>query len=308
MSLEWFEISGSQLVPNSRTTGIPFHTTTLDLKGRPPQVEGWAPDTTMRSTNGPITVELVGFEIATNRADYARRDTCLISLRVWENGEASTNWSVSRVQEESFEQGGRWSHVANRDHADGVMRAGIDPVWLDGSVWSLKVGVVRKSGFPTNNLFQISGLKLTDLSPQSVVNSPPPIPFAIDGGRLVTLAVEKSRARAPAWLEGEAPFIVVSTTAKIAGTNNLPVVDPGVWRLAAVTDSSGRRLTPGRWAWAGDTIFCSLKRDGAFSNSAFGPATVLISREPVIDFTFKIRPTSATNDPAWPREEPMKTH
>lgn len=308
LTLEWYEIPGSQLVPNSRTTRNPVHVMTLNLKGRQPRVEGWTPDATMRSTNGPITVELVGFEIATNRVDQGRQDTCMVSLRVWENGVLSTNWSVSRVQEESFDSGGRWTHVANRGFVDGAMRAGIDSVWLDGLVWSLKVGIVRKSGFPSSNLFQISGLTMADLSPTTGATLPPQIPFAIDGGRLVTLAVEKGQAQAPAWLEGEAPFLVASTTARVAGTNNLPVVDPGVWRLAAVTDSSGGRLTPGRWAWAGDSIYCSLKRDGSFSNAVSGPLTVSVSREPVFDFTFKVRPTAATNESAWPREEPRKTH
>lgn len=307
LTLEWYEISGSQRVPNSRTTGNPAHTMTLDLKGRPPQVEGWAPDTTMRATNGPITVELVGFEMATNRADHARRDTCLISLRVWENGEASTNWSVARVQEESFDNGGRWTHVANRDFVAGVMRIAVDPVWLDGSVWLLKVGVVRKSGFPTNNLFQVRGPTMADLlSPHS--KPVPPIPFSIEGGRIVAVSVEKTRLYAPAWLEAEAPFFVVSTTSKMAGTNVLPVVGPGVWRLASVTDSGGNRLVPGRWAWTGAAIYCSLQQDAAFSNSVPGPLTVVVSREPVFDFTFKVRPTAATNESAWPREEPRKTH
>ena len=307
LSLEWYEIPGSHPVPNARTGRHPVHTMTLDLKGRPPQVEGWTPDSTTRTTNGPIAVELVGFEIATNRSDQARRDTCMLSLRVWENGVLSTNWSVSRVQEESFEHGGRWSHVANRDHADGVMRAGIDSVWLDGSVWSLKVGMVRKSGFPTNNLFQISGPTMAGLlSPDS--KPVPPIPFAIEGGRIVALTAEKTRLYAPPWLEAEAPFLVVSMTPKTAGTNDLPLVVPGVWRLASVTDSGGNRLTPGPWAWTGGAIYCSLKRNAAFTNAVSGPLRVILSREPVFDFNFKVRPTAATNESAWPREEPRKTH
>ena len=305
--LEWADrpISGS--VVGRQQLGPLVHTMDLSLSAATAVVEGHSPDTTPRQTNSALWVEFVGVEIATNRADLTRRDSCLLSLRVWENGAVSTNWSASRLQMATFESSGRWSHLANRDHVDGVMRVGIDPGWLDDSVWSLNVGLVRKSGFPSTNLIEVPGLSLADLMAPPGKGIAPSIPFAIEGRRIVTLDVELDRSRAPSWLEGEAPFLVVSTSGKISGTNALPIVEPGVWRLAGIVDSSGNRISSGRWAW-GAMIHFSLKRDQAFSNAVSGPLTVILSHEPVVDFTFKVRPSAATNESAWPREEPRKTH
>jgi hypothetical protein len=248
-------------------------------------------------TNDTLLVEVDNWQIPATTPPSNVLDPSLIRLRIREKAIPSvlaTNWAIASITMEDASGDSLAQHVDGRDHTNGVLQAGMSPVWIDGSPWVLRIGLVRTKDFPASNHVHFGPLY------PSTALSPNPGMVTNVFGRLFTARLDLGRPDDPP--VAEVTNWQASLLVKSSGSYR---DEPHHVRWVSLTDQRGTNYGFSRYAWGGDLYRFRPNRETNFIDGTVTSAEAVISWEPIHFVEVVATPRAATNFADWPsRAEP----